>query len=370
MKNLFLIIIFIIVFTLVSGCNKNKGTYYNPDKTEKSYSLDSNISPEDTSKQNNVRLSILTSSPSNELPPELINIFQSKILELATKNNIGVIGGDPSYVLVANLYKSNEGLTSTIPTKNTVTYTVNYYIGNLITSEVLSSYNEEISGVGNSSEKASLNAIRSINDNPQIRNMLKNGTKKIVEEFEENSEIFFTRVNQFMDQGNYKAALALLNSVPSDAPEVFKRAQSIIPDISKKYNAQISKEALANMKLIASKSNEYNPEIMAYYSLIPVDSPLHNQADQIIDKYTKSFDDNIQENIKHQRYKESEELAIQKLKVRLNVEANEELLETYKVMATQTQGPTRNDNGPSSAFKSLLNTVVPIGVDLIINYFF
>lgn len=371
MNKLLLIFLILVVCAFGSCKNKSKEVYFSSTEevAEKTSFVDKQ-SNDDRFDKTSVKLSVLTNFSSENLSSDALGLLQTKMLDILTKQNIGVIGADPCYALVATVNKTNESLTSTVPTRHSLTYTINMYVGNTITGEVYGSYSTEVTGIGPSKEKASVSAIRSLKDNTSFNKMISDASKDIIESYHTDSIGFFNRVKHLDDMGKYKLAIALLNSVPYETDGVYRKAQEMLPEISLKYQDEIGRHALASMKAITSAPDTYNADIVAYYEMIPSGSKYKSEAEAVLSQYVATLNENVQEQIRHERFKEQEQLAIEKLQVRLNVEANEELMELYRNQALQPQYvPERQSESPDF-FSALISKALPIGVDKILNFFF
>lgn len=378
MKNFWFSNIIIIALLLpFYACDSNKrSSYYKMQEVKSEKNSQQSVSWEkvnsdETMLDNKIAITILT-LPSNSISANSNDLLQTRLLNIVSSNGLGCIGGEPCFVLFAKVNKVNETLTNTIPQKYSINYLANLYVGNIITGEVYGSCLSEIIGVGQSKEKAEINALRNLRNTKDIESMLKESTAKIIEWYRTDSLAFFSRVNHFQTTGKYDLAVYLLKNVPVETGTIYERAQELLPGILDKLGQQQGKDALAEMKGIAYNKTEYNPEIMAWYKLIPVDSNIKAQADSILNSYINGLDQNIQSKINHDQYKEREELAIRKLQIELDIKANEELLSIYRnnYNSMSVGNQTSPEESSNDIMQLLVGTAQHIGKNILMNFLF
>ena len=251
-----------------------------------------------------------------------------------TSNGIGCLGGDPTYALVPVLTLQNKGVTATVPSKMTITYTMHLYVGNALTGEIYETTAINIMGVGNSYEKAVINAVNSIGDNREIKQMLANASNKIINNYEKDPYAIINKANEYISKDDIDFAYLLLSSVPDAATETYALVQEYLPKVQEMFYLRHSENMLSRMKdAIAKAGITYNPDISAYHQLIPVGSDQRLMADKLFDEYIAKLDEHERLKIEQEIYMEREEMACQKLEMELSIQANQELMNTYKELA-------------------------------------
>lgn len=390
MKNKLSLFIKVAVLLLLCSCaQEKKGVMYAPDKDSENgtaLTCQNGANVMDTSSATNedipITLTILTSPQGAMMSGSADKILVSKLINIVAANGVGCVGGDPCFVLLMQADKLSESLTATVPTKHSVTYNLNVYVGNIITGNVYASYSTEIAGIGASKEKAEISAARSLKNAPGFRKMLEQASSRIINSYHQDSLGFFNRIKELETQGKYELMACMLKNVPTAAGGVYLKSQEMLPRILYNCMEKNSSELLAAMKGIATNTMEYNPQIVALYNSIPQTSPLKAEAKSLLQVYTNSLDENTRAAIQHERYKEQEELAIRKMEVQLNIEATEELLNVYRKSYATVQGdgassgsrqPLKtpgNNSGTDGIFNSLLGSAVNVGMDLLMGYLF
>lgn len=309
----------------------------------------------DSASYNNaVKLTILVPKVTGEFTLQAAEVLASRMLQITAANGIAGYGGDPSFVLATLITPMQKGVTSSVPSKKYTKYSINFYVANLLTGDVFGSVAQEKMGVGDSDELACLNAIQSIENDDEIKTMLKESSEKIVNWFENNKATFVSRVNQHMQLGEFDKAYALLMSVPEAASSCFAYAQEHINDAFAKYQEQLSESYYVSMLDAMSDDEQYNPTVGAYLKSIPINSPVYNKASEAYYNYVTKCKDVEDAKRAHEMYMEQESLAIERINAEANLRANEALL-VQSQTAAQNES---NDNSLGGGFKEIVTDII------------
>lgn len=307
-----------------------------------------------TSYNNAVKLTILVPKVTGEFTLQAAEVLASRMLQITAANGIAGYGGDPSFVLATLITPMQKGVTSSVPSKKYTKYSINFYVANLLTGDVFGSVGQEKMGVGDSDELACLNAIQSIENDDEIKTMLKESSEKIVNWFENNKATFVSRVNQHMQLGEFDKAYALMMSVPEAASSCFAFAQEHINDAFAKYQEQLSESYYVSMLDAMSDGEQYNPTVGAYLKSIPINSPVYNKASEAYYNYVTKCKDIEDAKRAHEMYMEQESLAIERINAEANLRANEALL-VQSQTAAQNES---NDNSLGGGFKEIVTDII------------
>lgn len=355
-KTLIILSFAIALFSCTNGSQRKQGVYYNPeqgnavlvqeDRSRSRYESNEFLEAFEDSK---VTLTIMSPAIEGDISYESSKQLTLKLLRLVTSNGIGCLGGDPTYALVPVLTLQNKGVTATVPSKMTITYTMHLYVGNALTGEIYETTAINIMGVGNSYEKAVINAVNSIGDNREIKQMLANASNKIINNYEKDPYAIINKANEYISKDDIDFAYLLLSSVPDAATETYALVQEYLPKVQEMFYLRHSENMLSRMKdAIAKAGIAYNPDISAYHQLIPVGSEQRLVADKLFDEYIVKLDEHERLKIEQEIYMEREEMACQKLEMELSIQANQELMNTYKELA-ESRAQTMYNVSTSSA---------------------
>jgi hypothetical protein len=138
--------------------------------------------------------------------------------------------------------------------------------------------------------------------------------------------------------------------VPDAAVETYALVQEYLPKVQEMIYLKHSENLLLKMKdAITKAGNTYSPEVTAYHQLIPVGAEQRQTADALYDAYMGKLDEYESLKIEQEIYKEREEIACRRLELELKVQANQELIESYKKLAeSRTQSSYAAAEGATS----------------------
>lgn len=366
-KNIFIACLLGVSATCVSffGCNSNggqpQGVVYNPSVPKSTLSdaerqaaiakqraalngyLDS------ATYCNAVKLTIMVPKVTEDFSLQAAEALASRMLQITAANGIAGYGGDPSFVLATLITPMQKGVTSSVPSKKYTKYGFNFYVANLVTGDVYGSASKDIMGVGDSEELACLNAIQSLENDEQIKSMLKEASEKIVNSFENNKAAFVSKVNQYMQLGEYDKAYAMLNSVPQAASTCFAYAQEHVNEACMKYKEQQCESYYHAMLNVMAGDDHYNPDAGAYLMSIPMNSPIYAKASEAYHNYVARCKDVEDAQRAHEMYKEQESIAIERINAEANLKANEALL---------VQNQNEEDKSQGNGFKEVMTEII------------
>lgn len=235
---------------------------------------------------NDVKMSVLPPTPEGDLNEALSEKIAVKMLQMIAQNGIGGLNTVPGFALTATLTNGEKSTTSTVPQKFIANYTLNYSVINTVTGDVYASASQDVTGVGNSFQQATNNAIKEIKNTAAIQQMLATGSEKIIAWYNENLGTLKSQVESAYGQRDYALALALVEAVPEKATDAFEYAQSRREDILTKFQEKIAGEELTALKQAIQASNgEPSAEVYAHLSMLPTTSPEYKQAMELVNKY-------------------------------------------------------------------------------------
>lgn len=325
-----------------NGEKPKNAIYYQPQSTENTLQPET-VRPRQKVESNefievfdspSITLTVFSPAVEDGISYECSKQLTLKLLRLVTANGVGCLGGDPTFALVPVLSMQNKGTTATVPSKSTITYTMTLYAGNVLTGEIYETTSVNMMGVGNSYEKATINAINTIGNSSEIKQMLSNARVKIVNSYESNPYAIINKVNEYISKDDIDFAYLLLASVPDAATETYALAQEYIPKVQNMLYLKHSENLLSRMKdAIAQANMTYNPDVSAYHRLIPIESEQRAIADRLFDEYMAKLDEHERVKREQEMYLEREELACKKLEMELNLQASQELMEVYREQA-------------------------------------
>jgi len=301
MKRIYNIIGIALIGCLVMSCSngQKKGKSFNPEertsslsaeerdqrlaekRSELGFDIDSMIS------SHGVKLSIVMPKVQGDITEEVSKRMAIKMLQIASQNGLSGLGTNPNFVLGAEISQTGRAATGTAPQKMIVEYEFTFKVMNAQTGDVYGTSMQEVQGVGNSFEEATLNAVKEIKNTPKMQKFLQTANDRILKWYDENLPAIKNQVQKAEGEGNYELALALLNSIPEQSTS-YKYVEEKQDALLKGMLHKRAADMLAEMEsVLASSGDEFNPAVGAYFSLIPTDCPEHATAQKLYAEYEK-----------------------------------------------------------------------------------
>lgn len=189
--------------------------------------------------QNDAKLSISAITPDDSTIPQTSMAMLANKMKAIVLHNGYVDMAEQRFVLTANVDVTEKGYNSAGMQMQKMTIT--FYIGDVLDNKLYSSATINTMGVGQSDIKVYNMAFQRISPaNPEIKRMLDEANKQIVDYYTTHYSDLVTETNRLVEMGQYDEAITKLISVPSVCVESYSDAQNRCIDI---YNTKM--EALA-----------------------------------------------------------------------------------------------------------------------------
>lgn len=323
-----------------------------------------------------VRFSVLEPVVQGDITQSVSERIGCKLLEIASQNGISGTGTNPSFVFGTEISQTGRAATGTAPQKMTVKYDLTYKVMNAVSGDVYATAIQSITGVGNSFEEASQNAVKEIKNTPALQKMLKTANDRIIQWYNDNVQVVKNQVEKAEADGDFALALATLSSVPEQAKAAHDWASQKQPNTLEKMLHKKAADMLGEMRAaLASSGDEFNPEVGAYFQLIPSDSPEYQSAKQIYAEYEKRCAD--RKAVLEAKAERDEEAARELEKLRLGQEHEKELAEIEadkiktkyeaKANAAAMEREMRRESDNKKGFWGSLGSRIIGGIDWVAN---
>lgn len=257
-----------------------------------------------------VKLTVLPPVPAGDITENTSELIGSKMLAIIAANGIGGVNNVPDFALAATMTETGRQTTGTAPQKCVLKYDINFQVMNVLNGTVYGSTVESVTGVGNTFEEATRNAVNEIKSTTAIQEMLTTSSDKIIAWFNDNLGAFKNQVSGAAEEGNYALALAYLNSVPSQATAAYEYSTSEYPKILEAYKKQNGASSLSALKsaiAASQQANELNQNVYNCLAMIPAESPEYAEAQKLVDNYQEAVLKRQAEEQKQQYNKEEAE---------------------------------------------------------------
>lgn len=301
MKNSVIAMVIMLLSLCVVSCGggQNSGKKFNPQdrttstmsETERKQAIakkraELSVDPYEMMTSNGVKLSVMPPYPAGDIDEKTSEKIAVRMLQMIAQNGIGGLNTVPGFALTATLTDGEKKTTGSAPQKMVAKYTINYAVINTVTGDVYATASQDVTGVGDSFQQATSNAVNEIKNSPAVQQMLSAASEKIIAWFEDNIETFKVQVESAYGQRDYALALSLIESVPQKAGKAFEYAQSRRADVMDKFKKSIATQELAALRqAIQASGNDYSAEVYAHLSLLPQDSPEYKEAQTMLTQY-------------------------------------------------------------------------------------
>lgn len=301
MKRIYNIIGVALMAVAMMSCGGNSNKKFNPSERTSSMSDDERemaiakkqaemgVNPNTLLFNHGIKFSILRPNPVGEdITPEVAERIGIKLLLIASQNGISGLGTNPNFVLGTEIAQTGRAATATTPQKMTVKYTLTFKVANMANGDVYATATQDILGVGSSFIEANNNAVQEIKNTPAMQQMLQTASERIIAYYNENAQTVKNEIEEAAGKGDYDLAFALANSVPEQATVAFEYVTKRLPELLTGMQHKHAADMLGQMQsVLAASGDQFNPEVGAYFKMIPTDSPEYKQAEQLYAEYEK-----------------------------------------------------------------------------------
>lgn len=373
---------FVLPCLILCACNKpQQGKVYQPRQKQSTMTdeqrqaaieqkkAEMNGLLDSASYQNAVKLTIWVPKITEIFPKEAAETLGARMLQITSQNGIAGYGGNPSFVLAAEVTPFEQGVTATAPAKTYIRYKVNFFVANVTTGEIFGASQQEVMGVGDSETMAMLNAMQSVASDDALQSMLKQSSQKIVNWYESHKSTVIGQINNYVRIGDYAKAYAMLISIPEEAKTCFEYAQKHLDEVHNLYLNQLSNEYYQRMlSAMAENEGSYNPTVGAYMVSIPLNAPVYAKAEKAFNEYIQRIQSIADAQRAHEMYLEEEQLAIEKIRAESELKAQEALIAQAEadVRMEQARQETEQTNIVGDKFVS----IITFGIEKLLGFLF
>lgn len=373
---------FVLPCLILCACNKpQQGKVYQPRQKQSTMTdeqrqaaitqkkAEMNGLLDSASYQNAVKLTIWVPKITEIFPKEAAETLGARMLQITSQNGIAGYGGNPSFVLAAEVTPFEQGVTATAPAKTYIRYKVNFFVANVTSGEIFGASQQDVMGVGDSETMAMLNAMQSVASDDGLQNMLKQSSQKIVNWYESHKSTVIGQINNYVRIGNYAKAYAMLISIPEEAKTCFEYAQKHLDEVHNLYLNQLSNEYYQRMlSAMAENEGSYNPTVGAYMVSIPLNAPIYAKAEKAFNEYIQRIQSIADAQRAHEMYLEEEQLAIEKIRAESELKAQEALIAQSEADVRMEQA--RQETEQTSIIGDKFVSIITFGIEKLLGFLF
>ena len=151
--------------------------------------------------------------------------LENKMTQIAAKSGCAAISNS-RFIITCSADVLTKDITPSAPPMHAYTVALNFYVGDGVEGRLFSSYTIETKGVGQTPDKAYINALKNVRVNdPGFKAMVDKGKKEIIAYYNTYCDIVISDAQTMVKKHEFSAAIDLLTSVPMVCEECYRRAQ-------------------------------------------------------------------------------------------------------------------------------------------------
>ena len=189
---------------------------------------------------------------SSPIPNNARKVLKDKMQKIITKNGLGSTKNS-RFIMTANVRELNLEKSETAPVIYIYDLEVNLYIGDGIDGTLFSSCSAEVSGAGDTKEKAYLAALKKITV-PKI--FIEKGKEKIVDYYTAKCDFIITQAQTKAKNQDFDAALAELMQVPDVCKACYDKCMASAQPIYQEKINQDGTKLLAEARSVWSAGQD------------------------------------------------------------------------------------------------------------------
>ena len=226
----------------------------------------------------------------DEIPAGATKQLENKMKQLAAKN--GCAATDNSrFIITCSADVLTKDITATAPPMHAYTVALNFYVGDGVEGRLFSSYTIETKGVGQTPDKAYINALKNVRINdPGLKAMINKGKEEIVAYYNTNCDIFIAEAKSKAARNEFSAAIDELTAIPPVCEACYRRALAESEVIYAAWRDYICDMALAKAQNAwATRDSKAAAEALC---LVPTDGACYNEAVALRNQIASRLDSN------------------------------------------------------------------------------
>lgn len=217
------------------------------------------------------------------IPASARQMLQNKMEQIAVQNGLGAAGASPRFCIVPLVTVLSKEITPTAPPMQALNLQVTFYIVDAASQTIFSTTSIESKGVGQTEDKAYIQALKSVNTKAgQFKGFVETGKTKIIEFYNSQCDVVLKGSQALAGQKKYEEALYLLLSVPDVCRECFDKCMNLSVEIYKQYANYKCTEYMAGAK--AAWANMNTDKAAEFLGKITPDMECYNEACQLVEE--------------------------------------------------------------------------------------
>lgn len=222
----------------------------------------------------------------SDIPEESAEYLKYRIAGLLSENGINTAVQSDRFFIVAKPKVISKSITSGEPTMVSNKIAITYHIGDAIDNRVFSTLIQTYHGVGQSEQKAWMNAVSKVKSTPQISEKLTIVKNEITDYFEKQSATLIAIAESQAQANEYDAALATLSSIPTTIAN-YNNVRKTIVEIYKERCDYLNAQSLLAAKNSWVSGQNREGANKACKELSNIVSPSPEVLSQMVELYSQ-----------------------------------------------------------------------------------
>ncbi len=243
-----------------------------------------------------VDISVLPMSQPVEVPEASVSYLASRLQQLVTEDNAAAMQGGSRFFITGRFDHILVDILPGPPTQTALHTYLTLYIGDAQAHTIYASTTIELRGVGNSKQRAFINALRAVQpENRKVKDFIARGTEKIVDYYDSNYQSIILEAERAASMQRYDEALWKLSSIPV-CSKGYQPASSVIAPIMKKHIDREGERLVTMANAAWAKSPDTTGAAEAFEYLMQVDplSAAYSKAERLGAEIKKSVKNDVE----------------------------------------------------------------------------
>ncbi|MCF0218442.1 MAG: hypothetical protein HUK14_01550 [Muribaculaceae bacterium] len=275
--------------------------------------------------------------------PTAYQVLSDKLGTIITQSGYTIAPEQSSrFILTAHCNEATKNILGAAPTRISYTLHVILCIGDGVSGTCYKQISVKAKGVGETEDKAYINAMRSLHTNtPNISSFIKEGVKGIITYYESSKDEILSNATQDIVAHNYDDAVYSLSLVPSEC-SYYSKACDMLVDVYAAKKEYESVKCLNAAKSLwgARQDKAAAEEALSYLAQVESTSSCYKNAITLGNKITqtvaginaKEWEEHVREE-KHRRAMEVREADRKQEQDRLNAQIREKQIKAARDIA-------------------------------------
>lgn len=252
-----------------------------------------------------INLSAVKAPQTESVPAATENYLLTRLQNALSADGIAVDDGLSQFFIAGRFSHIMEDVLPGPPMQSALHTALTLYIGDMSSETIYASTTLDLRGVGTSSERAFINALRQLNArNQQIESFVNTARRKIISYFDSNYQQIIAQADRAAAQHNYEEALWRLNMVP-ECCRGYDQVRAKTNVMFKNYIDQQGVALLSQAKAIWAASHDPASASDAFAFLLQIDpeSSAYPAAQNLVKEINESVKSDRQFELR-QKYKD------------------------------------------------------------------